>query len=191
MRWTAEVWADYDRRRAAGESQAEIALAFGTTEKAVSAAVGNHHRRHGYADGQKAPMKWTAEVCDTLREMWAGGWTPAEIGQRLGVSYNAIVQKAARLGLAARGQVRRKAPPRPSGAGGAAKGARLGGLRKWHTRPPLPAGHPLTWGLIQEGLLNRFSFDPGNGGASAYQPAPAMPPASKNPGFPGASRRAA
>lgn len=64
-------------------------------------------------------MDWTNEVIDRLRAFWAEGLSTAEIGRRLGVSKNAVVGKAHRLGLDARpSPIRRdpgrEAPPRPA-----------------------------------------------------------------------------
>ena len=47
-------------------------------------------------------MTWTAERIAELKRLWAAGTPTAEIGRRLGVSKNAVVGKAHRLGLAAR-----------------------------------------------------------------------------------------
>ena len=47
-------------------------------------------------------MVWDAETIRVLRELWAQGFSTAEIGRRLSVSKNAIVGKAHRLELDAR-----------------------------------------------------------------------------------------
>jgi len=47
-------------------------------------------------------MDWTDEVIERLRAFWAEGHSTAEIGRRMGVSKNAVVGKAHRLGLTAR-----------------------------------------------------------------------------------------
>jgi GcrA cell cycle regulator len=47
-------------------------------------------------------MDWTDEVIERLRALWAEGHSTAEIGRRMGVSKNAVVGKAHRLGLTAR-----------------------------------------------------------------------------------------
>ncbi len=47
---------------------------------------------------------WTPDVIAHLRTLWAEGHSTAEIGRRMGISKNAVVGKAHRLGL----------PPRPS-----------------------------------------------------------------------------
>lgn len=47
---------------------------------------------------------WTPELIDEITKLWNEGLTTAEIGKRIGVSKNAVIGKAHRLGL----------PPRPS-----------------------------------------------------------------------------
>ena len=49
-------------------------------------------------------MAWTEEQIDQLKELWSEGLSTSEIGRKLGVTKNAVVGKAHRLGL----------PPRPS-----------------------------------------------------------------------------
>jgi hypothetical protein len=62
-----------------------------------------------------------------LRQLWAAGHTSSEIGRRMHITKDAVVGKAHRLKLALQpSPIRRfEAPPGP---------------------PPLPAGHPTTWG---------------------------------------------
>jgi GcrA cell cycle regulator len=47
-------------------------------------------------------MEWTDDAIARLRALWAEGHSTAEIGRRMGVSKNAVVGKAHRLGLEAR-----------------------------------------------------------------------------------------
>lgn len=47
-------------------------------------------------------MVWTDERIEELKALWAEGLTTGEIGKRLGVSKNAVVGKAHRLGLKGR-----------------------------------------------------------------------------------------
>src|ERR1700710_1492795 len=48
-------------------------------------------------------MSWTDERIDTLRKMWEAGATASQIAEELGgVSRNAVIGKAHRLGLKAR-----------------------------------------------------------------------------------------
>ena len=56
-------------------------------------------------------IDWTGEIVASLRQLWAEGRPTAEIGRRLGVTKNAIIGKARRLGLE-----RRPSPIRKNGA---------------------------------------------------------------------------
>ena len=47
-------------------------------------------------------MSWTPERIGELEKLWAEGLSTAEIGRRIGVSKNAVVGKAHRLGLPGR-----------------------------------------------------------------------------------------
>lgn len=48
-------------------------------------------------------MEWTEEAVATLKKLWVEGLTAREIGDRLGgVSRNAVIGKAHRLGLSAK-----------------------------------------------------------------------------------------
>jgi len=47
-------------------------------------------------------MVWSDERIEQLKALWAEGLTTGEIGKRLGVSKNAVVGKAHRLGLKGR-----------------------------------------------------------------------------------------
>lgn len=47
-------------------------------------------------------MGWTDEKIGKLKKLWSEGLTTGEIGKRLGVSKNAVVGKAHRLGLKGR-----------------------------------------------------------------------------------------
>ncbi len=47
-------------------------------------------------------MEWTEDAIARLRALWAEGHSTAEIGRRMGISKNAVVGKAHRLGLEAR-----------------------------------------------------------------------------------------
>ena len=55
-------------------------------------------------------MVWTGERVAELRRLWDEGLSTAEIGRRLGVSKNAVVGKAHRLGLPPRQSPIRRAP---------------------------------------------------------------------------------
>ena len=47
-------------------------------------------------------MGWTDEQIEELKSLWGEGLTTGDIGKRLGVSKNAVVGKAHRLGLQGR-----------------------------------------------------------------------------------------
>ena len=64
---------------------------------------------------------WTADAVARLQAFWQDGHSTAEIGRRMGISKNAVVGKAHRLGL----------PPRPSPIRGKGTGST--------PRPPVPA----------------------------------------------------
>jgi GcrA cell cycle regulator len=52
---------------------------------------------------EPAPMAWTDERIDTLRQLWENGLTASQIAEQLGgVSRNAVIGKAHRLGLQSR-----------------------------------------------------------------------------------------
>ena len=44
-------------------------------------------------------MSWTSKLIEDLVHLWGAGSSTAEIGRRLGISKNAVVGKAHRLGL--------------------------------------------------------------------------------------------
>ena len=84
-------------------------------------------------------MAWTEDQIDQLKELWGEGLSTSEIGRKLGVTKNAVVGKAHRLGL----------PPRPSPikrAVGAKRPARSKVMAvKSASRGPTcmwPIGHP-------------------------------------------------
>jgi len=62
-------------------------------------------------------MSWTPERISDLEKLWAEGHSTAEIGRRMGVSKNAVVGKAHRLGLPSRQSpidAKRRAPRKPA-----------------------------------------------------------------------------
>lgn len=68
-------------------------------------------------------MSWTEERIDRLKKMWASGSTASQIAEELGgVSRNAVIGKAHRLGLESRpspvkaGEKKKKAPAKPKAA---------------------------------------------------------------------------
>jgi GcrA cell cycle regulator len=71
-------------------------------------------------------MSWTEERIDTLRKMWEGGQTASQIAEALGgVSRNAVIGKAHRLGLQSRPSpvVSKDAEAKAAAAAAAAKPA--------------------------------------------------------------------
>lgn len=59
------------------------------------------------------PVVWTDDRIAKLKKLWAEGLTTGEIGKRLGVSKNAVVGKAHRLGLKSRPSPIRRAGTKP------------------------------------------------------------------------------
>lgn len=59
-------------------------------------------------------MAWTEETINELTRLWGQGLSTSEIGRRIGMSKNAVVGKAHRLGLIARpSPIKRQAPVQP------------------------------------------------------------------------------
>ena len=58
-------------------------------------------------------MMWTTEHIAALRSSWAIGLSSAQIAKALGVTRNAVIGKAWRLGLADRRVMRKARKPRP------------------------------------------------------------------------------
>src|SRR3546814_5339732 len=57
-------------------------------------------------------MSWTPELVSSLQSLWNEGLPTTEIGRRLGMSKNAVIGKAHRLGLSGRpSPIRREARP--------------------------------------------------------------------------------
>ena len=58
------------------------------------------HVGHQMIKGESKSMKWTEGAAETLRTLWLKGVPAREIGERLGgISRNAVIGKAHRLGL--------------------------------------------------------------------------------------------
>jgi hypothetical protein len=75
---------------------------------------------------------WTAARDGTLRRLRAEGHAWAEIAAGLGVTLDMARERGRRIGA--------PAPPRAARSD-----------REDPSRPPLPAGHPRTWGLLVAG----------------------------------------
>ena len=58
-------------------------------------------------------MSWTEERIDDLRRLWDAGYSASAIGKQIGMSKNAVIGKAHRLGLRARPSPIRRSAPKP------------------------------------------------------------------------------
>ncbi|MET1753892.1 GcrA family cell cycle regulator [Novosphingobium sp. RD2P27] len=92
-------------------------------------------------------MSWTDERIEKLRKMWEGGATASQIAEELGgVSRNAVIGKAHRLGLKARPSpvkanekpARPAAPPRKAKPDEAADGGTIEETPKAEAAPAMP-----------------------------------------------------
>src|SRR3989337_2562669 len=73
------------------------------------------HRAVPSADNDGFAMSWTDERIATLTKMWEGGATASQIADELGgVSRNAVIGKAHRLGLKSRPSPLRPNEPKPA-----------------------------------------------------------------------------
>jgi len=113
------------------------------------------------------PVEWTSALVAQLHALWAEGLSTIEIGRRLGMSKNAVIGKAHRLGLPARPS------PIRGGKGGAAAVAKA---RERSTRrrsgPPPIGGAPSVMPAARDYPL-RASVEPA--GAAAQAPPPVVP----------------
>lgn len=78
---------------------------------------------------------WTKTADVVICDMRLGGSSWAEIGRTLGLSRNTVIERGRRLQAAA--------PPR-------VKVITVDAVLEDPNRGPLPAGHPLTWGLLTQ-----------------------------------------
>src|SRR3990170_1974547 len=75
------------------------------------------HRAVPSADNDGYSMSWTEERIATLTKMWEGGATASQIADELGgVSRNAVIGKAHRLGLKSRPSPVKANEPKPAPA---------------------------------------------------------------------------
>jgi len=135
-------------------------------------------------------MSWTEERIERLKKMWHEGATASQIADELGgVSRNAVIGKAHRLGLEQRPspvkpgeekEVRKPAPP--AAASAAAKAAAPAKAEASEAAPaaaPAPTGHPQRRQLTQQELQYR-SIGPGGfirqGPGEQQAPIPPAPP---------------
>ena len=83
---------------------------------------------------------WTASALDTLRRLWAEGFSASEIGRRMGCNKNQVLGKVHRLGL----------PPRPQPVKGrwdgvtSARSRKAAGVAEHRTRHPEAYPRPET-----------------------------------------------
>jgi DNA-binding CsgD family transcriptional regulator len=93
---------DYDtrnrdilKRLAAGASMREVAAVVGISKQRIGQiSLQLTGRPHG-----KRRLKWPTERERMLRKLWPTGLSYSKLAQRLGVSRNAVICKAHRLGL--------------------------------------------------------------------------------------------
>jgi GcrA cell cycle regulator len=90
-------------------------------------------------------VNWTDNTIQSLRNLWAEGYSTAEIGRRMGVSKNAVIGKAHRLKLQGRPSPIRRAE---AGTPGAVRSRRpllpqLGDLMPFRAWRPVSPEHPV------------------------------------------------
>jgi hypothetical protein len=122
MKWTAQVWARVDRLRAAGRSRKEIAAVLGVKVTAFYEAT----KLHPDVRRKRGPIEWTAARDAAIRRRRADGRGYPAIAAELGLSNNTVAEH---IDCA----------------------QQRAGLRQPGTnldRPPLPAGDPVSWGLL-------------------------------------------
>ncbi|MET0238275.1 MAG: GcrA family cell cycle regulator [Sphingobium sp.] len=120
-------------------------------------------------------MAWTNERIDQLRTMWERGMTASQIAEELGgVSRNAVIGKAHRLGLQAR--------PSPVKAADSTAKASVPPVRK--PAEPAPSAAPEPTPVVQEAAPKPVAppFNPGPVAAPA--PPPAAPVAAADAAVP-------
>ena len=137
-------------------------------------------------------MSWTEERIERLKKMWHEGATASQIADELGgVSRNAVIGKAHRLGLEQRPspvkpgeekEVKKPAAAPPAAASAQAKAAAPAKAEASEAAPaaaPAPTGHPQRRQLTQQELQYR-SIGPGGfirqGPGEQQAPIPPAPP---------------
>jgi GcrA cell cycle regulator len=141
-------------------------------------------------------MSWTDERIGTLKKMWEGGSTASQIAEELGgVSRNAVIGKAHRLGLKARpspvkasekkkkaAAAKKAAPARkPAAKKAPAKTAAKPGARPPGGRPQIPASHTQDASIPSQPVPNKAPDLPkivsvGPGGFLRQGPGDQQPP---------------
>ncbi len=141
-------------------------------------------------------MSWTDERIERLTKMWEGGATASQIADELGgVSRNAVIGKAHRLGLKARpSPVKPNETPAPAAkaakpAAEAPRQAQPAPPRPSTAQPPRPASQPLQ-GASGQPQPRIVSVGPGGflrqGPGDQQAPIPPAPPRRLVPAKPGA-----
>jgi hypothetical protein len=93
-------------------------------------------------------LNWTEAADQTIHQMRAAGATWAAIGTTLGLSRNTIIERGRRIHATGGPNV----IPRPVRA-----------PEEDPNRAALPAGHPISWGLLTNGtLLEGIAYVPPN-----------------------------
>jgi GcrA cell cycle regulator len=137
----------------------------------VSADDGARKRKDGLGEGQQIGMQmsWTDERIDKLRTMWEGGATASQIADELGgVSRNAVIGKAHRLGLKAR-----PSPVKPNEK--PARPAPVATKPRDDDAPPFDIDEPAVKATPAQPAVERPMPAP----AAATTPSPASEPASE------------
>ncbi len=89
-------------------------------------------------------LQWSAQADALLLQLRAAGVPWPDVGRQLGVGRNAAIERGRRLGLEP-GQKLRAPPPAPPS--------------ERADRPPLPAGHPMSWHTInRDTVLEGISY---------------------------------
>ena len=114
-------------------------------------------------------MSWTDERIDTLRKMWEAGQTASQIAEELGgVSRNAVIGKAHRLGLQSR-----PSPVKPNDPTAAPKAAPEAKPAPTAPRPPVErAAPPVAPTPVAASEVEDDVADDADEPAAAVRPAP-------------------
>jgi GcrA cell cycle regulator len=123
-------------------------------------------------------MEWTEQRIETLRKLWGQGQTASQIAAILGgITRNAVIGKAHRLGLTGRPS------PIKREAGGNASPSRRKANTTRTERPARPAvmpnnGQQAAGASMHSGAVHAANPSPAQGSAQARPSAPATAPAS-------------
>lgn len=132
----------------AGSTGRAAARTFGVSVGAIRCQVAIMRQDGVNVPSAKRPSRVTqGQHDDALRQLWAEGLSGAEIGRRLGISKNAVTGRVHRLGLPARPSPLVPAKPVKTSSTAAPYRPALSGT------DAIPAGHPMTWGMITAGTV--------------------------------------